>query len=192
MAATKSAKTSEIARRLRSQDMEKPQLLFENVPTNREKAPFKPLLLSKPHAAVPLATAPITSKSFPKPQYASDIFTLGWRNDTDFRDRYPHPYQLEIEQYQYPASVYAQADPIAYHPFDSTSATFVDTEEAVDEMLEELKLAKEIAIDLEHHDTRSYIGIVCLMQISTRDRDCMSMPKMYCCVIFPTLLTNRS
>lgn len=38
-------------------------------------------------------------------------------------------------------------------------------------MLKELKSAKEIAIDLEHHDLRSYIGIVSLMQISTRDQD---------------------
>lgn len=38
-------------------------------------------------------------------------------------------------------------------------------------MLEELKTAKEIAIDLEHHDNRSYIGMVSLMQISTRDKD---------------------
>ena len=38
-------------------------------------------------------------------------------------------------------------------------------------MLAELKQAKEIAIDLEHHDMHSYIGLVCLMQISTRDKD---------------------
>lgn len=38
-------------------------------------------------------------------------------------------------------------------------------------MLQELKMAKEIAVDLEHHDEHSYIGIVSLMQISTRDRD---------------------
>lgn len=38
-------------------------------------------------------------------------------------------------------------------------------------MLAELKLAKEIAVDLEHHDTHSYIGIVSLMQISTRNKD---------------------
>jgi exosome complex exonuclease RRP6 len=47
----------------------------------------------------------------------------------------------------------------------------VDTEATLYEMLEDLKAAKEIAIDLEHHDQRSYIGIVSLMQISTRDRD---------------------
>lgn len=38
-------------------------------------------------------------------------------------------------------------------------------------MLEELKQAKEIAIDIEHHEVRTYIGLVSLMQISTRNRD---------------------
>ena len=37
-------------------------------------------------------------------------------------------------------------------------------------MLEELKLASEIAVDLEHHDEHSYIGLVSLMQISTRTK----------------------
>jgi len=38
-------------------------------------------------------------------------------------------------------------------------------------MLEELKKATEIAIDLEHHDFRSYAGLLSLMQISTREKD---------------------
>ena len=38
-------------------------------------------------------------------------------------------------------------------------------------MLAELNLATEIAVDLEHHDTHSYIGLVSLMQISTRQKD---------------------
>lgn len=38
-------------------------------------------------------------------------------------------------------------------------------------MLQELKSTKEIAVDLEHHDEHSYIGLVSLMQISTRDKD---------------------
>ena len=36
------------------QSIPKPQLLFANVPTNDESAPFRPLLLSKPHAVTPL------------------------------------------------------------------------------------------------------------------------------------------
>lgn len=38
-------------------------------------------------------------------------------------------------------------------------------------MLAELKQAKEIAIDTEHHDFRTYNGLLSLMQISTRDKD---------------------
>ena len=38
-------------------------------------------------------------------------------------------------------------------------------------MLSELRKAREIAIDLEHHDVRSYLGLVSLMQISTREKD---------------------
>ena len=58
-----------------------------------------------------------------------------------------------------------------YQPFESTTATLVDTPEALAAMLAELKTAKEIAIDPEHHDNRSYIGLVSLMQISTRNKD---------------------
>ena len=186
---SKPPKLSKIATQLKAQDMEKPQLQFQHVPTNRESSPFKPLLQSKPHGIVPLETEPIAADELSQSQYAAHISIyscLGLDHhhllpktkqskrvdiDSDFPSRYPHPYQLEIEQYRYPTSIYTQADPMPYHPFDSTTATFVDTEEALEEMLEELKQANEIAIDLEHHDQRSYIGLVSLMQISTRDRD---------------------
>lgn len=152
---TKTApKSSRIAAALRSQDLPKPQLLFHHVPTNAENEPFKPLLEAKPHALVP---------------YEQSL-QLVKDQDTP-RHHYPHPYQREIEQYEYPSFVYTHAEPIPYHPYESTTATFVDTEEALQDMLQELRGAKEIAIDLEHHDSRSYIGIVSLMQISTRDKD---------------------
>lgn len=85
--------------------------------------------------------------------------------------RYKHPYETEILQLQYPKAMYEKSEPIKYLPFESTSATFVDTYEGVLDMLEELKSATEIAVDLEHHDTRSYVGLVSLMQISTREKD---------------------
>jgi exosome complex exonuclease RRP6 len=169
--------------------MEKPQLRFEHVSTNQEQRPFRPLLLTKPHASMPLDPEPVPVDDASQSQYAAQISLyscLGFEHkpislydkkyklkpiDSDPPCRYSHPYQLEIEQYRYPSSVYARSDPIPYHPFDSTTAIFVDSEEILSEMLEELKNAKEIAIDLEHHDQRSYIGLVSLMQISTRDQD---------------------
>ena len=85
--------------------------------------------------------------------------------------RLRHPYEKEILKLQYPEALYQKADPTPYLPFENTSATFVDTEEGVLEMLKELKSATEIAIDLEHHDARSYVGLVSLMQVSTRHKD---------------------
>ncbi|KAL1800132.1 hypothetical protein ACET3X_000474 [Alternaria dauci] len=131
----------------------KPQLQFEHLPTNYETGGFRPLVTAKPHAKVPLDECLQTFK------------------DKRGREQYPHPYQTEIETYEYPPTVYEYHEPQQYPPFESTTATFVDTPEALAAMLRELKTAKEIAIDLEHHDTRSYIGMVSLMQISTRDKD---------------------
>jgi exosome complex exonuclease RRP6 len=71
----------------------------------------------------------------------------------------------------YPKRVFKEAEPIMYQPVNTTEATFVDTYEGVLEMLKELKKAKEIAVDLEHHDFRTYVGLVSLMQISTREKD---------------------
>jgi len=47
----------------------------------------------------------------------------------------------------------------------------VDNTSSLQAMLKELRQASEIAVDLEHHDYRSYYGFVCLMQISTRTQD---------------------
>lgn len=130
----------------------KPQLEFEHKPDNTDMGPFKPLLKSKPHAIVPLENCLKTKK-------------------IDGATGYPHPYETEIRESQYPESVYQLSPPIDYLPFESTTATFVDTLDGVKEMLKELKNAKEIAVDLEHHDVHSYHGLVSLMQISTRDKD---------------------
>lgn len=87
------------------------------------------------------------------------------------RNRYRHPYQMEITDMEFPRRIFEKAEPKMYTPIESTKAIWVDTYEGVLEMLEELKKAPEIAVDLEHHDFRSYVGLLSLMQISTRDKD---------------------
>lgn len=121
----------------------KPQLQFKRAVDNTDVSPFKPLLRTKEHATVPL----------------------------DKSEGYVNPYEPEIRAAKYPSSTYEVSPPKDYLPFESTTATFVDTLEGVMDMLKELKTAKEIAIDLEHHDVHSYHGLVSLMQISTRDKD---------------------
>ncbi|KAL4800430.1 ribonuclease H-like domain-containing protein [Aspergillus venezuelensis] len=129
----------------------KPQLQFEHQIDSTDTSPFKPLLKTKPHAIESLEESLAAPAGSPQ----------GHRN----------PYETEIRAAKYPASVYEKSTPINYLPFESTTATFVDTLEGVKEMLAELRSAKEIAIDLEHHDVHSYHGLVSLMQISTREKD---------------------
>jgi exosome complex exonuclease RRP6 len=144
--------------------MPKPQLHFERPVTNHERAYFKPLLRSKPHAIVSLEESIGAGNSQRYVIEPGNRYSL-------ISPRYEHPYKAEIEKSAYPAAAYVSTEPIRFTPPDTNPAIFVDTEEAVRDMLAELRLAKEIAVDLEHHDSHSYIGIVCLMQISTRDKD---------------------
>ncbi|KAK4032753.1 ribonuclease H-like domain-containing protein [Parachaetomium inaequale] len=131
----------------------KPQNAFEKKTDNFESGPWKPLMTTKPHAKVPLETSLATF--------------IG----EDGRPQIKHPYEHEITTMQYPEQVFQQHEPIKYLPIEKTKAVWVDTYEGVLEMLEELKKATVIAIDLEHHDFRSYTGLLSLMQISTREKD---------------------
>ncbi|KAJ4324977.1 exosome nuclease subunit [Fusarium piperis] len=151
--ATTSKRPKSTNKVIRNANISKPQLLFEHQPDNFLSSPWKPILSSKPHAKASLEESlKIVPNESGAPQYQ-------------------HPYEREITSMEYPKGVYQEAEPVMYQPVDTTEATWVDTYEGVLEMLKELEKAKEIAVDLEHHDFRSYIGLVSLMQISTREKD---------------------
>ncbi|OAQ79297.1 3'-5' exonuclease domain-containing protein [Purpureocillium lilacinum] len=138
---------------IRNANVTKPQLLFESKPDNFPTGPWKPILTKKPHATVALDKSLVVSP-----------------NEND-KPQYKHPYETEITQMTYPDRMFKRAEPIPPQPAESTTATWVDTYEGVLDMLKALKKAKEIAVDLEHHDFRTYTGLVCLMQVSTREQD---------------------
>ena len=96
-----------------------------------------------------------------------------WEDTVEIIDPpyYAQPYEYEIDNQPYPEKVLTKSEPISPQDWSSTKATWVDTVEALNKMIEELKKLEEIAVDLEHHDFRTYYGIVCLMQISNRDQD---------------------
>ena len=54
---------------------------------------------------------------------------------------------------------------------EETPCTYIDTEEQLREMIEELEGATELAVDLEHHAYRTFQGLTCLMQLSDRKED---------------------
>ncbi|EAZ63852.2 ribosomal RNA processing 3'-5' exonuclease [Scheffersomyces stipitis CBS 6054] len=140
----------------------KPQLSFRVPVDNSESHPFKPKLTCKPNGLKSFEES-VELKS-PEPNYENSIEIV----DPAF---YPQPYEYEIDTQPYPASILEKSEPIAPQDWTSTTATWVDTVEELQKMVEELKKSSEIAVDLEHHDYRSYYGIVCLMQISNRDQD---------------------
>ncbi|KAH7029134.1 ribonuclease H-like domain-containing protein [Microdochium trichocladiopsis] len=148
-ATKKPSKPVALDKGLRNANVLKPQDKFEVRPVNSSTNAWAPKLTRKPHAKISL------DKSL--------------QSTVDGSSR--HPYESEIRELSFPTRIFKEAEPIKYKPIEDTSATFVDTYEGVLEMLGELRTAKEIAIDTEHHDFRTYQGLLSLMQISTRDRD---------------------
>ena len=67
--------------------------------------------------------------------------------------------------------MFSSSPPIAPKSFEETPFTWVSTTEDFATMLDMLRDAQEIAVDLEYHNYRSFGGFVCLMQISTRAED---------------------
>lgn len=133
--------------------IEKPQLKFKTKVDNSESHPFKPLLTSKPNAITPFG----------------DVFELQTgENDQIF---YKHPYEKEILTEDYNEDILQKSKPIEFQDWEKTDAIWVDNVDTLNKMVKELKKEDVIAIDLEHHDYRSYYGLVCLMQISSRTQD---------------------
>lgn len=67
--------------------------------------------------------------------------------------------------------MFTSRPPIPYEPMEKTPLNWVRTAGELEAMLEKLRQSQEIAVDLEHHDYRTYGGFLCLMQISTREED---------------------
>ncbi|KAM7278354.1 hypothetical protein ACFE04_005488 [Oxalis oulophora] len=63
------------------------------------------------------------------------------------------------------------ADPVPPSPLEATPFKVVDEVRGLKELAAKLRAATEFAVDLEHNQYRSFQGLTCLMQISTRTED---------------------
>lgn len=143
----------------------KPQLNFRIPIDNSEPHSFKPKITKKPNSL----------KSY------EDSVKLVTPNQPTISDDgreslldppyYPHPYEYEIDNQTYPESILTPSTPIPSKDWATTEAIWVDTVDKLKEMIASLRSLTEIAVDLEHHDYRTYYGLVCLMQISNREQD---------------------
>jgi exosome complex exonuclease RRP6 len=167
-------------------DIPKPQLLFPPrlvhprplVTETDPSTPFwKPLLRTKPHALD--STKSKSRKDF----LVTEVYTPTVKDPNaplrPPRVRYAHPYADEYDVLSPPESYFiAPSVPLPISPTSFTDVPFewVNTPELLKKMLDEIRevgLAgeKELAVDLEHHDLRSWTGICCLLQLSTRRKD---------------------
>lgn len=131
--------------------LSKPQLKFKRKIDNHDYSPWLPTLSHKYNAQVPIG--------------------YNYRETDGTVIPSIHPYQYEIKHITYPERMFRIATPIPPKSFEETPFSWVSTPSGFATMLDKLRLAKEFAVDLEHHSYRSWSGFVCLMQISTREED---------------------
>jgi exosome complex exonuclease RRP6 len=158
---------------------------------NSRTIPFRPKLTTKPFAIVPLDLTttipghgiPSCTKKLSKEEGDEDEHYL-----VAPKVHHPHPYETEINQFvprvwqlQSPNLVSQESKhPKQQQNYSSSSSslsgsllppfTLIDTEDALTQFVSEIDKyqIREIAVDLEAHSYRSFLGFVCLMQLTVR------------------------
>lgn len=141
-------------------NIEKPQLTFYGDIDNSRRTIFKPKMLvynhPKFHQKVPFTE--------------SDKIKIILDAETSHEiQSYTHPYEYELQNLQFPDFVFLEKKPQL--PTNSNHYHYIDTLEKLEKMIEDLSNVQEIALDLEHHSVRTFQGLTCLMQISSRSSD---------------------
>ncbi|XP_055850996.1 exosome component 10 [Episyrphus balteatus] len=140
------------ARLITAKNIARPQIKFKMIVDNSAKTPFIPNIKDKPNSLKPLAVLPEYDE-------AGNI------------ESYLHPYEFELMKFEPLPTQLKKKNPVAPLPLEKTELVYVDTIDKLKSTLEDLRKFKEIAIDVEHHSYRTFQGITCLMQISTREKD---------------------
>uniref|UniRef100_A0AAV2LY11 Exosome complex component 10 n=1 Tax=Knipowitschia caucasica TaxID=637954 RepID=A0AAV2LY11_KNICA len=171
-----SSKRSETYKLLHAKNVARPQLKFKEKIDN-SNTPFVPKIFIKPNATKPLPSY-FSNKQICK-QRPEDLdvpaaladFIHQQRTQEHVDNMFAHPYQYEIDHIALAESLLSKPEPQMYKEMAETKLTYIDTLEELVSLNEKLCKQQEFAVDLEHHSYRSFLGITCLMQISTRDED---------------------
>uniref|UniRef100_A0A8C1G3H1 Exosome complex component 10 n=1 Tax=Cyprinus carpio TaxID=7962 RepID=A0A8C1G3H1_CYPCA len=159
---------------LHAKNIQRPQLKFKEKVDN-SNTPFVSKIFIKPNAVKPL---PSYSKLLPNerpedldvPAALAD-FIHQQRTQEHVDDMFSHPYQYELDHLVMPESLKCKPDVQMYKPLAESTCQFIYTLDDLVALNEKLAKVSEFAVDLEHHSYRSFLGITCLMQISTREED---------------------
>ncbi|KAJ1561511.1 Exosome component 10 [Cladochytrium tenue] len=155
---------------LHAQNVLRPQLRFGDKVDNSNGVPFQRRLRSKDNARVPLDYG-LPGSADVSPEMALHMQTLGITDAHSSAFRLPNPYAYEIQNIEYPSHELEIRPEVLYKPLDETPFTWVDTLDKLLDLVRLLDTVQEVAVDLEHHDYRSFQGFTCLIQVSTRTED---------------------
>lgn len=122
---------------------------------------------------------PFHIPSIPRPQDRYNIFVDNSNvpfkhpglQKTEDGSKYIHPLQGELDKIEFAYNQSELPEPLQPAPWESTPFKYVERVQDLKEVAIKLESASEIAVDLEHNQYRSFQGLTCLMQISTRAED---------------------
>merc|ERR1719419_1692688 len=140
---------------LAAKNVLRPQIKFSKFIDN-SSSPFQPRLQEKPHSMKPLSI-------------------LGEYDDPG-SEVFSHPYIYEIERDQPLASQLSISVAVKPADVDNAPMDYIESVEGLKVMIKELQDEEIVGIDLEAHTYRSYLGITCLIQISTASKDYLIDP----------------
>uniref|UniRef100_A0A0E0M7Z1 HRDC domain-containing protein n=1 Tax=Oryza punctata TaxID=4537 RepID=A0A0E0M7Z1_ORYPU len=138
-------------------------------------------MATKDKSAVPpgaKAKVPFHIPTIPRPQdvhrilvdNSSKPFEHSSLERSDDGSRVVHPLE-KIPMEQLVDRNVPESEPIKPPDLDDTPFTYVEDLKTLEVVATKLKSATEFAVDLEHNHYRSFQGLTCLMQISTRTED---------------------
>ncbi|XP_073513328.1 exosome complex component 10 isoform X2 [Phyllobates terribilis] len=167
---------AETFRLLHAKNIPRPQLKFKEKIDN-SNTPFTPKIFVKPNAQKPLPEVLRNRRDRQQRPEERDVpaaladFIHQQRMEQPEEDVFSHPYQYELDHFVPVESSLKVPEIQPYCPVGESSCQLITTLEDLVQLNEKLLRCSEFAIDLEHHSYRSFLGLTCLMQISTRTDD---------------------
>uniref|UniRef100_A0A8C4TDH1 Exosome complex component 10 n=1 Tax=Erpetoichthys calabaricus TaxID=27687 RepID=A0A8C4TDH1_ERPCA len=161
---------------LHAKNIQRPQIRFREKVDN-SNTPFAPKIFVKPNALKPLPSVLVNRRIREERPEDLDVpaaladFIHQQRHQNDEQELTAHPYQYELDHFTPHQKLFCKPDIQMYIPLLETSCHLINTLDDLVELNEKLAKSSEFAVDLEHHSYRTFLGLTCLMQISTREED---------------------
>jgi len=87
------------------------------------------------------------------------------------RFSFGHPYSVELNKWEPSNEILTAGEPQLPKNLKDTPVVYVSNTKGLEDLMKDLMTVKAIGVDLEHHSFRTFLGLTCLIQISTRDKD---------------------